>query len=220
MAQDTDELRARLDEQRAEISGTVEQIENRIMPGRIMARRRDRVRRTMTDWKDAIFGNDEPQYAWDTFGTSQYAGSQYRGGSGYDGSQEGLVHRAGDAASSAVDSARESLHAAPERMRRQARGNPMAAGAVALGAGWLIGSLMPKTEEEQIMARRLEPALANAASTVKSEGQSIASELQEPAREAMDRVKQTGQEAASELKDDAREAASTVRSNASERSDA
>lgn len=215
MAQDTDQLRARLDEQRAGISGTVEQIENRIMPGRIMARRRDRVRRTLTDWKDAVLGNDEPQYAWDTFGTSQYAASQY--GSPQNG-HDGVAQRAGDAASSVVQSARDGVNGAPDMMRRQARGNPMAAGAIALGAGWLIGSLMPKSEQEQIVARRIEPALANAASMVKEEGQALAGDLQEPVRDAIDHVKQAGTDAATELKDDALEAAGTVREHATERS--
>lgn len=217
MAQDTDQLRARLDAQRAEISGTVEQIENRIVPGRIVARRRDRMRRTLTDWKDTIFGNDDPNYAWDTFGSSSYAPSGYGSEYGSPSGGEGLVQRAGGAASAAIDSARDGIHDAPETVRRQARGNPMAAGAIALGAGWLIGSLLPKTEQEQIVARRLEPALADAASMVKSEGQALADELQEPARDALDQVKQTGQDAAADVTDEARDAASTVRENAAQR---
>lgn len=177
---DTEQLRARIEEQRMEITGTVEQIENRIMPGRIMARRRDSVRRTLTDWRDTVLGNDEPDYS----GTS------------------------------ALTSAKEGVPHAPQTIRRQARGNPMAAGAVALGAGWLVATVLPRTQEERAMARRMEPKLAEAASAVKSEGQALASDLEEPARDAVEQVKHTGQEVASELRDEAKDAASSVRSNA------
>lgn len=121
---DTEQLRARIEEQRMGITGTVEQIENRIMPGRIMARRRDSVRRALTDLRDTVLGNDEPDYS----GTS------------------------------ALTSAKEGVQHAPQTIRRQARGNPMAAGAVALGAGWLVATVLPRTQEERAMARRVAEA--------------------------------------------------------------
>ena len=221
MAQDTDELRARIEEQRMEITGTVEQIENRIMPGRIMARRRDRMRRTLTDWKDAVFGNDEPDYqdAWALYGTGtpsgryQYGGDQYAGRYSGQGEQ-GIVGRAGDATSHVLESAKEGVAQAPQMLRRQARGNPMAAGMVALGAGWLVATVLPRTQEERAMVQRIEPKLAETAAAVKSEGQAIAGELKEPAHEAVEQVKQTGQEVASEMRDEAKDAASSVRSTA------
>ena len=60
MAQEPDQLRNQLDRQRAEIAGTVDQIENRVNPSHVLARRSDRIKRRVTDWKDAVFGNDEP----------------------------------------------------------------------------------------------------------------------------------------------------------------
>jgi hypothetical protein len=56
------QLRDQLDSQRADISRTVEQIENRVVPGRVLQRRRYRMRRSMMDWRDRLFGNDEPDY--------------------------------------------------------------------------------------------------------------------------------------------------------------
>lgn len=47
----TDQLRNQIDEQRAAISDTVEQIENRVVPGRVMARGQDRVRGRMAGLK-------------------------------------------------------------------------------------------------------------------------------------------------------------------------
>jgi hypothetical protein len=192
-----------------EITGTVEQIENRIMPGRIMARRRDRVRHTLTDWKDTVFGNDEPDYPDMWAASRRPAGQQHP-------DQQGLVGRAGDATSHALESAKEGVQQAPQMLRRQARGNPMAAGAIALGAGWLFATVLPRTQEERAMARRMEPKLAETAAAVKSEGQALASDLEEPARDALEQVKHTGQEVASELRDEAKDAAASVRSTATQ----
>lgn len=221
MAQDTDELRARIEEQRMEITGTVEQIENRIMPSRIMARRRDRMRHTLTDWKDAVFGNDEPDYqdAWALYGTGtasgRYAGDgdRYAGSSGSSGrNEQGIAGRAGEATSHALESAKEGVAHAPQMLRRQARGNPMAAGAVALGAGWLFATVLPRSREERAMVQRMEPKLAETAAAVKSEGQALVGDLKEPARDAVEQVKQTGHDVASEMRDEAKDAASSVRS--------
>lgn len=198
MAHDADELRARIDQQRSEITGTVEQIENRIMPGRIMARRSDRIRRTLTDWKDVVMGNDEPDYfdprTPDWSGTTAYV----------PGGQSSTI-------ASAVESGKSTLQQAPAMVRRQARGNPFAAGAIALGAGWLVGSMAPRTRREAALSRRIEPALASAAATVATEGREMMSDLEQPAHDAVDAVRATGREAAADLGAETRHAADEVR---------
>lgn len=212
MAHDVDELRAQIDARRSEISGTVEQIENRIRPGRIVARRRDRMRRTITDWKDSVFGNDEPDYPradWYRTGASSYPGAwnpEYRAHD--DG--PGMAGRAADTATSAADAVRSSVHDAPSMVRRQTRGNPLAAGLVAAGAGWLVGSVLPGSAREHAMAQRIEPALADAAAAVRHEGEELAGELREPVRDAVDEIKQTGMEAVADVRDEAKHAAGSV----------
>jgi hypothetical protein len=212
MAQDADELRAQIDAQRSEITGTVEQIENRIRPGRIMARRRDRIRRTMIDWKDSVFGNDEPDYphmGWYPAAQNPYASGALDRRDDRD-DDTGLMARASGTVSSVSD--------APDMVRRQTRGNPIAAGLIAAGAGWLIGGVLPRSERERSMARRIEPALSDAADVVKHEGQELAGELREPVREATDEVKHTGEAAIADLRDEAKDAAGSVRESASGRS--
>jgi hypothetical protein len=210
MADDTRALRERIEERRSDISETVEQIENRIMPGRIMARRSDRVRRTVSGWKDAVFGSDGGSVAltdpWDAYGASRRTP-----GPGHD---ESLVERAGAVATSARAAVGDSVHEAPAAVRQRTTGNPVTAGAIALGVGWIIGSSMPKTEREQAVARRVEPALTEAAHAVVEEGKAAVDDLSEPAREALSRVEQTGAEVAAELRDDAKQAARTVREQA------
>jgi ElaB/YqjD/DUF883 family membrane-anchored ribosome-binding protein len=251
MADDADRLRARIEEQRSEITGTVRQIENRVRPGRIVARRRARIRRTLTDWRDVVFGNDEPdyptgwyQYGWASTPNRSRAYQQQRrsdpygrvrtdqrgddGGPYDDGDgrmshvsdrAHGAVDRVSDTASDLASSARDTAREAPTMVRRQTRGNPLAAGAIALGVGWLASSLLPATERERHLARQLEPKLADAAASAKDEARSLADEMREPARDAAEHVKETGREAAGDLRDDAKEAAGSVRQQASGNTD-
>ena len=199
MAQESDELRQQIDSQRAEISGTVSEIENRVRPSRIAARSSDRLKHRMTGWRDAVFGGaddrrspygDESGYG---YGTTGY-------GTGGDGSSEnGMAHRASDAASSAADSIRHS----PEFARRETRGNPLAAGAIALGAGWLVAGLLPESRQERKLVQRAEPKLAEAAATAKSEGAAVAEEMREPAKEAAKELQDTSKDAARHVKEGA-----------------
>ncbi len=224
MAQDTDQLRAQLDRQRAEISDTVDQIENRVSPTHVIGRRRDKIARRLTDWKDTILGNDEPDYppprnrrrapspeltysssSHGTAGSEDTSASEQLSDIG-----ENLRQRVESTAADASDAVQE----APAVVRRRTRGNPMAAGAVALGAGWLIGSLLPESRPERQAVRRVEPQLSDAASTVKQEGRQLADELEEPAQRAVDEVKATGRQAAAELKDHSATAAENIREQA------
>jgi uncharacterized membrane protein len=100
-------------------------------------------------------------------------------------------------------------------VRRQTRGNPMAAGLMAVGAGWLVGSVLPRSDRERAMAQRIEPALSDAAAAVKHEGEELASEMREPVRDAVDDVKHTGQDAAADIRDEAKDAAGSVKQSAS-----
>ena len=118
--------------------------------------------------------------------------------------------RVGDAMSSASDTVQQ----APQAVRRQARGNPMAAGAIALGAGWLIGSLLPESRTEQRAVRKVEPQLSDAADTIKQEGQALAEDLKAPAQDAAEQVKQTGKDAAERVKDHGASAARDVKNEA------
>lgn len=207
MAQDTDQLKAEIDQQRAAISGTVEQIENRVSPSRMMARRQDRFRRRLTELRDTVFGNDEPDYPYSS--RQDYATRQMFG---YDSGPEPWTSPTyipgrypGSGVPSDTDrSAVESVQHAPQALRRQTRGNPMAAGLVALAGGWLFGSLLPESRQERQLARKLEPEMAEAAAALKSEGMELAHDLTEPAKEAAEDLKQTGREAAHSVLDQAR----------------
>ena len=190
MAQESDQLRHQIDSQRAEISGTVSEIENRVRPSRIAARNTERMKQRMTGWRHAVFGGSDD--GGSAYGTGyESVGSGY-GTTGNGGSGDGMAHRASDAASSAADTIRHS----PEFARKEARSNPLAAGAIALGAGWLVAGLMPQSQKERELVRRAEPKLAEAAATVKSEGEAVVQEMREPAKDAAKQLQDTSKDAA------------------------
>lgn len=198
MAERTDELRNELQDQRQRIGSTVDQIENRVRPDRMVARGRYRIRRRVIDWKDRIMGNDEPYYPGDPRYGRPYSTTGGHGGA-VDGAKEKL-EEIGDRVSEA-----------PEMLRRQTRGNPTAAGLVAVGAGLLVGSLLPETRPEKQAARRIQPALEDAASEAAESGREMTDELKESARSALDEVKAETGDAVEEVTQEAQESARRVR---------
>ena len=69
--------------------------------------------------------------------------------------KENVMGTAHDTTSAGADTAHdvaEGVKEVPDLARRQARGNPLAAGAVALAAGWLVGSLLPASSKERELA--------------------------------------------------------------------
>ena len=147
MADRTDELRQDIDQKREDIGYTVDQIQNRVSPGRITARGRHRIRRWWIDAKDRILGNDETEYPWER-------------------QMQAVSNRVGnvtDRASEMMSDVRDGVAETPRIVRRQTQGNPVAAGFVAFGGGLLVGTLLPETQTERDAARRLEQPMAGIA---------------------------------------------------------
>ena len=111
---------------------------------------------------------------------------------------------------------------APAQVRRSTRGNPLAAGLIALGAGWLVGSMIPASQKEQNAAERLKDQAAPVVDEAKAAVQEMGESLKPQAQEAVDSVKETaaegaehvkgeGQDKAQQLKDDSSQAAQHVK---------
>ena len=183
MAESTDELRNQLDRQRDSIGDTVGQIENRVRPDRILARRRDRARRRFVDLKDRVMGNDEPDYRMGGSWMAADVDRQRHYGDA-DDSSGGVRDQLSGAAGSARDRASQvgdTVGEAPTMMRRQTRGNPAAAGLIAFGTGMLAAALLPESRREQEAARRIQPQLESAAAEAGQRGQAVADDMREPA---------------------------------------
>ncbi len=109
----------------------------------------------------------------------------------------------GSSASGARERGAEAVHGATGAARRNTRGNPLAAGAVALAAGWLVGSLLPASSAERQLAsqakEKAEPLLDEARSTASES----AHRLQEPAKEAAGAVTDRAKEGAQNVRHEA-----------------
>lgn len=131
--------------------------------------------------------------------------------------KENVMGSAHDTTGVAADKAHEVAEGAkdvPDLARRRTRGNPLAAGAVALAAGWLVGSLLPASSKERELAStakdKAEPLLDEA----KSVAQDTAQSLKEPAQQAAQSVKETAQHAVEHVRDDGSSAVQDIRETA------
>jgi F0F1-type ATP synthase membrane subunit b/b' len=189
----TDELRREIEATRADITRDVDALSYKASPSRIVGDRVDRTQSRLTGVKDRVFG------------TAQDAGS---GVSSAASSAAGSVQSAASTTADAVTSA-------PDVARRQAEGNPLAAGLIAFGIGWLVSSLIPPSEAETRAAEQVSEAAKEHAKPVLDEARQAASEvgenLREPAREAVESVKSTAQQGAQEVKDQGASSAQEVK---------
>lgn len=137
-----------------------------------------------------------------------------------------VMGTADDLRSSSSDAASSVGHApgaAATKARSKTQGNPLAAGLVALGVGWLVGSMLPASEKEKEAAVALKDKAQPLMDEAKSVAQDTAQELKEPAKQAAQSIKETatdakdtvvqeGQSTAQDVKSQAQDSADTVRS--------
>ena len=199
MAQSPEELRQDIERTRANLGETLEAIGDRVSPGRIVERRTQRVRNRFSSMKEAVMGTAHGAY-----------GAAGNRASSVSGTAQSTAHGALDAAGTAVDQVRE----APQAVRRQTQGNPLAAGLVAFGAGLLVATVLPTTETEQ----QLSQSLTDQLEPLKDHAQQAVQELKEgvtdAASEATTRVKDQAVQAAEAVKDQTRTATEEVQSHA------
>ena len=127
----------------------------------------------------------------------------------------GTAHDTTSAGSDKAHDVAEGVKSAPDLARRQARGNPLAAGAVALAAGWLVGSLLPASDKERQLATTAKDKAAPLVDEAKSVAQETAQNLKEPAQQAAQSVKETAQQGVEHVKDDGSSAVQGVKETAS-----
>lgn len=205
MTADPDQIRNRIENTRSNLSADVNALTEKVSPGRVMARRVDRTREALTSVKDRIMGTaDRATTATTTMGDK--AGSMASEAAG----------RASDLASSAADT----VASAPRMARQQAQGNPLAAGLIAFGAGWLVASLIPASRREQELAEqardRIGEQMQPMAEQVKQAASDLADNLREPAQQAVESVRSTASDAASTVTDEGRAATEHVTHRAGE----
>ncbi|WP_456788936.1 DUF3618 domain-containing protein [Cellulomonas sp. P5_C5] len=131
----------------------------------------------------------------------------------------GGVSDGADVAGSAASSLGGSAAGLPHAAKDKARGNPLAAGLIAFGAGWLLSSLLPSTRPEQRLAQTAKEQAAPLVQEAKDAAQDVATTLRQPAQEAAAAVKDRATEAGSTLRDEGRSAADDLRAGATDAAD-
>jgi Protein of unknown function (DUF3618) len=204
---DPDVIRRQIEETRRELSYDVDALNEKVNPARVVDRRVAAAKGRMTNLKEKVMGT-----ASDT--THQAQGMASNAAGSVQGAASSAVGTVQDAASSAVGAVQQ----APDTIVRQTQGNPLAAGLIAFGAGWLISSLLPATQKEQQLAQQAETALRENKDMLlepaKQAAQEIGEQLKPAAQEAVESVKATAQDAAATVKDEGQSAVQDVQGQA------
>lgn len=187
---------------RREIEGTqrnlstdVNALTEKVTPSRIVERRIGRVRSAVRGARDRVMGtaSDHAATAGDKVGS--------------------VASAAQDKVSSAADTVGE----APASIRRGTQGNPLAAGLIAFGAGWLVSSLLPASEPERRLAgQATDLAREHVAPVAQHAAEELKENLREPVQQAAESVKSEAADAASTVKDKAQSATGDVTDRAQE----
>ena len=201
MGQNTEELSttpADIEATRADLSRNIDELSDKVSPQRVVERRKQAARDSLSSVRSKIMGSAD-----------NAKGNASGMGTGVSGS-----------ASDAAASVKGSAQSAVGTLESTTTGNPLVAGAVAFGAGMLIGSLLPASEKEQQAAARLVDAAKEHGQPLideaKSVGQEIGQDLGNSASEAAEKVKSQAQESAQTVKGEGQSSADEVKGQANQ----
>lgn len=214
---DPDQIRREIERTQAHLSTDVDALTEKVTPSRIVARRVDRAKSAGRRLTDRVMGSDDPTpgYRYDPYRGYSDTGSARHAATDPVRSASANVSGAASSAASTISdtasSAAAAVQEAPQAVRRQTRGNPLAAGLIAFGAGWLVSSLLPASRQEQRLAEQATEKAAEVgrplADAAREAAMEVKDNLQEPAQQAVASVKDTATEAGRTVADEGRSAA-------------
>lgn len=181
MAQSAEELRRDIERTREGLGETLDAIGDRVSPGRMIERRKNRVTASVRGIKDRVMG---------TAGDATHAVTD-------------RVHAMGDSASSAAGHVKDM----PDTIRHQAEGAPLMAGALAFGVGFLVAAVFPATRTEREAGSKVLEKVEPLKGELTSAGKELAEHLKEPAMEAANQLKDAAKESAQTVTGTAKDAA-------------
>jgi len=182
---DPEVLRAEIARTRSELSDNVDALADTANPKHIANRQVNKVKGAARGVREHLMGAPDDPYDSGTLGDRA-------------DSVKGSVGGLQDRASGVVDSVSD----APAQVRSKARGNPLAAGLIAFGIGYLISSAIPSTEKEQEAASRLQEKAAPLTEKVREAASDAVDQLREPAQDAAASVKDAATDAVASVKEE------------------
>ncbi|MCZ2836818.1 DUF3618 domain-containing protein [Modestobacter sp. VKM Ac-2985] len=200
---DPDVIRREIEDTRANLSYDVDALNEKVNPTRVMDRRVGKAKSGMSGLKDKVFGAAHD--------TRDQVGNR---ASHAQGQAQGAAHNAAGSVQGAAHNAKDAVQQAPDTLQRQAQGNPLAAGLIAFGVGWLVSSLLPTSEKEKQLASQAETAFNENKQPLVDQAKNVAQEmgdnLKPAAQDAMESVKSTAQDGVETVKSEGQSAASDV----------
>ena len=179
MTNNPEEIRTDIEHTRSELGRDVDALAEKVDPSKAVDRQKDRIRDRFRNAREAVMGSPD-------------SGNQ-------SDSNSGALQQASDQLSHLGDQAGEAVQNIPDKVTSGTRGNPLAAGLIAFGAGLLASSLIPSSRMEQ-----------DAAEKVKDRAAPLVEEAKSAAQEAGEHLKPQAQEAAQAVKDTAAQGAENV----------
>jgi len=220
---DPDVIRQQIEDTRRELSYDVDALNEKVNPARVVDRRMTAAKGRMSAMKEKVMGTAQHTSSQTSGMASNVAGSVQGTASSVAGSVQGAASSAADSVQNAASTAAGAVQQAPDAIVRQTQGNPLAAGLIAFGVGWLVSSLLPATQKEQELAQQAETALKENKDALlapaKQAAQQIGEELKPAAQQAVEEVKSTAQDAAQTVKDEGQSAAQDVKGQAQQSKD-
>lgn len=133
------------------------------------------------------------------------------------GVKDRVMGSADDTAESARDAlsdAGQSVGQTKQKVTQKTKGNPLAAGLIAFGAGLLLSSLVPPSEKERELSQTLKEKAEPLTQQLQGAASEVASNLKEPAQDALQSVKDTAAEGTENVKQEAKDQGSAVQDRA------
>src|SRR5687767_13719065 len=200
---DPDVIRRQIEDTRRELSYDVDALNEKVNPARVVDRRVTAAKGRMTNIKEKVMGS-----AQDTTYHAQGVASNAAG------SVQSAASSAADSVQGVASSAATAVQQAPDTIVRQTQGNPLAAGLIAFGVGWLVSSLLPATEKEKQLAQQAETAIREnkeaMLETAKQAAQAIGQDLKPAPQESVASVKSSAQAASTTVTDEGTSTAADV----------
>ena len=187
-------IRAQIAETRSNLSGTIDELGDKVSPSQMARRQGARMRRAGRGIRERIMGSTEA---------------------------------ARDAVSEGMSSVGDAISDAPEAVRSQTQGSPIAAGLISFGVGMVLSALLPPSQKEaqgaaalkeqaQPLVQQATDAAREVASNLKEPVQDAAEEVKSTAADAVDTVASQGKSATEEVKHHAEQSTTTVQQQASD----
>ena len=174
MAEEPRDIEQQIAQTRRELGADMDALADKTSPSRIVERRVSRTRHSAMRLKDRVMGT-----------TSD------------------AVEGAGQGAQSAARSVQDATSSMTAAAQRGAEGNPLAAGMIAFGVGWLVSSLIPASGKEKQVAGQVEEVAQDM-------GQPVGQAAGEAAKEVADKLREPAQQAVAQVRDSATGAAEAV----------